>query len=260
MQSGQQTCGVSIARQPGNRHALRRWLVLLCAFCASMALLAADGVTHSVDLDCEDFATQRTAQDHRNTHASDPDRLDDASGVACPGLPCPCGATELPPPAPAPVRSAPTAPLAMPVTTEARVTGVVDAGTLAVRLPAGNAVDVRLIGIDAPRPRGRRTQAACGAADATARMRRLAFRDGVGRRVTLTSDPTQARADRFERSLAYVDARGVDFGHAMIASGWAKVDISERDFMSLGSYRQAQHAARAARRGAWRTCGSRAAP
>ena len=192
MHSADQTCGASKGRQPGEHRAFRRWLVLVCAVCASMALLAAEGVTHSVDLDCEDFATQRAAQDHRNTHASDPDRLDDANGVTCPGLPCPCGATELPPPTPTPVRSAPTEPLVMPLTTEARVTAVIDAGTLAVRLPAGNALDVRLIGIDTPKPRGRRTHAACGAADATVRMRRLAFRNGVGRRVRLTSDPTQA--------------------------------------------------------------------
>lgn len=258
MQSGDPTCGVSIAGQPGDHQALRRWLVLVCALCASMALLTADGVTHSVDLDCGDFPTQRAAQDHRNTHASDPDRLDDANGVSCPNLPCPCGATELPPSAPTPVRAAPTAPLDMPVTIEARVTAVVDAGTLAVRLPTGKAVDVRLIGVDTPKPRGLRSAAACGAADATARMWRLAFRNGVGRRVRLTSDPTQAREDRFARSLAYVDAHGVDFGRTLIASGWAKVDVLDGDFLRLGGYRQAQQAARAAGRGAWGRCSSRA--
>jgi endonuclease YncB( thermonuclease family) len=256
MQSGHRTCGDS--RQSGEHRALRRWLVLVCAVCASMALLATDGVAHSVDLNCEDFATQRAAQDHRNTHASDPDRLDDANGQTCPGLPCPCGATVLPPPAPIPVRSAPTAPRPEPVTRRARVISVVDGGTLKVRLPAGNAVDVRLIGIDRPKPRGLRTPAQCGAADATARMRRLAFRDGVGRRVRLTSDPTQAREDRFDR--AYVDARGIDFGRALIASGWAKVDTSDWDFLRLSAYRAAQQAARAVRRGAWGRCSSRAAP
>ena len=256
MRSGDGTSDVRNTSQPAKRRSIRRWLVLTVALCAPMALLTTEGVTHSVDYDCADFKTQRAAQDHRNTHPTDPDELDDANGVACPELPCPCGATELPPPAPSPVRAAPTEPLAMPATTQARVTQVVDAGTLRVRLPAGHALNVRLIGIDVPKPRGRRTPAACGAADATALMRRLAFRDGVGRRVRLTSDPTHARAARSERPLAYVDARGVDLGRAMIASGWAKVDTLDWDFMRLGSYRQAQHAARAAGRGAWRMCGS----
>lgn len=261
MHSAARGSGVLNTRQPGKHGTtIRRWLVLVGAVCASMALLTADGVTHSVDLDCEDFKTQRSAQDHRNTHSGDPDGLDDANGETCPGLPCPCGATELPPPAPTPIRAAPTAPLGMPSTTEARVTAVVDAGTLAVRLPAGDAAHVRLIGVDAPKPRAVRARAACGAADAAARMRRLAFRNGVGRRVRLTSDPTQAREDGFARSLAYVDARGVDFGRTLIVSGWAKVDASDRDFQRLGSYRKAQHAARAAGLGVWRMCSARAAP
>lgn len=260
MQSGNRTGGVLDARQPRTYQTMRRWLVFVGAVCASMTLLTTDGVTHSVDLNCEDFKTQRAAQDHRNTHASDPDRLDDANGQTCPGLPCPCGATELPPPPPTVVRSAPTEPRPEPVTTSARVTAIVDASTLRVRLPAGNAVDVRLIGIDTPKPRGVRTRDACGAADATARMRRMAFRNGVGRRVTLTSDPTQARDDGLDRPLAYVDVDGVDFGRTLISTGWAKVDSSDSDFLRLSSYRQAQQAARAARRGAWRRCSSRVAP
>ena len=259
MQSGDRTCGVLDTRQAGRHGTLRRWLVLVGAVCASMALLTADGVTHTIDLDCEDFKTQRLAQDHRNTHAGDPDRLDDADGQTCPGLPCPCGATELPPPPPIVVRAAPTAPRAVPVATEARITAVLDASTLTVRLPAGNTAEVRLIGIDSPKPRGGRSRAACGAADATARMRRLAFRNGVGRRVRLTSDPTQAREDRLNRPLAYVDAHGVDFGRALISSGWAKVDVLNWDFLRLGSYREAQQAARAAGRGAWGRCSSHAA-
>ena len=260
MQRGNQTCGDATRRQPGEHTAIRRFLVLIVALCASMALLAADGATHSVDYDCEDFNTQTAAQDHRNTHASDPDRLDDANGLTCPNLPCPCGATVLPPPAPSPVRAAPTAPLTLPVRTEARVAAVVDARTLKVRLPVGSAMDVRLIGIDTPKRRGPRARSACGGADATARMRRLAFRNGVGRRVRLTSDPTYALEDPFARSLAYVDARGVDLGRALISSGWAKVDVSDPDFLRLDRYRKAQQAARAARRGAWRRCESAAAP
>jgi endonuclease YncB( thermonuclease family) len=259
MRSGDETSGVSGRTQPGKHPTLRGWLVLVCALCASMGLLAADGATHSQDKDCEDFATQRAAQDHRDTHASDPDRLDDANGVTCPDLPCPCGATELPPPVPTPVRAAPTGPVPEPLTTSARVTAVVDAGTLKVRLRAGNAVHVRLIGIDRPTPRGVRSAAGCGAAEASARMRRLAFRNGVGRRVRLTSDPTQAREDHSDRRFAYVDARGVDFGRTLISSGWAKVDVAGSDFLRLGSYRQAQQAARVAARGAWRMCRSRAA-
>ena len=83
-------------------------------------------------------------------------------------------------------------------------------------------------------------------------MKRLA---PPGRSVRLVSDPTQARTDRFGRVLAYVDARGVDLGRAMIAAGWAKTYVYGRPFARVATYRKAQASATAAKRGVQRVCG-----
>ncbi len=69
---------------PGGFLTGRRALLLICAASALLALPASNGAAHTQDKDCSDFPTQRTAQDHRDTHASDPDDLDpDDDGTAC---------------------------------------------------------------------------------------------------------------------------------------------------------------------------------
>ena len=137
---------------------------------------------------------------------------------------------------------------------------VIDGDTLKVRLTGGVAggvtVNVRLIGIDTPKTRKPGTRVECGGLQATVRMKRLAFVNGRGRAVDLTSDPTQGARDRFGRRLSYVSSRaGLDFGRAMISSGWAKTYVFKREFERLPAYRRAETAARAARTGVWRRCG-----
>lgn len=216
--------------------------------------------THGYGLDCSYFANQAAAQNHLNAHPGDPDRLDgsDNDGRACESLPCPCAGGSVPPPPP-PAPSPPQSPTPSTVQ-QARVIRVVDGNTLKVRLTGGVAggatVNVRLIGIDTPATRKPGTRVECGGLEATARMKQLAFINGRGRTVDLTSDPTQDASDRFGRRLSYVSSRaGLDFGRAMISSGWAKTYVYERDFQRLASYRKAQAAAKAARRGVWCRCG-----
>lgn len=231
-----------------------RRLLLVCVVGALMSLPVSDAPAHSIDLDCSDFGSQAAAQEHRDHHAGDPDRLDDdEDGTACEELPCPCGVTVLPPATA--IATRPQGALPAPLTMKARVTGVIDGNALKVRLPAGQIVYVGLIGIDSaergePGPRGQ-----CGAPDAAARMKRLAMRNGVGRIVTLQTDPTQHRVDPPDRLPVYVSVRGVDFGRTMIAAGMAKVHVVERDFARLTTYREAQASAKAAKRGVWRGCG-----
>jgi micrococcal nuclease len=172
-------------------------------------------------------------------------------------LPCPCSNAGGPPPAtkaappPPPAR----APEAAAQTAKARVLRVIDGDTLKVRLATGQSATVRLIGIDTPETRKPGTAVQCGGADATARMKQLALRNGKGRSVTLTSDPTQDVFDDYGRLLAYVNAGGSDLGRSMVASGWAKVYVFERDFGRVSSYRKAHASVKAAKRGVWRKCG-----
>ena len=185
-----------------------------------------------------------------------------ADGRPCEALPCPCGATAgavAPTPAPptpiAPAPAAPTASLPAARSVEARIVRVIDGDTLKARLTTGQTLNVRLIGIDTPETRKPGTRVQCGGPDATARVKKLAYRNGVGRTVTLRTDPTQDLVDRFGRLLAYVDAGGLDFGRAMISSGWAKVYVYERGFERVSTYRRTQASGKAAKRGVWRKCG-----
>ncbi|HEV2059969.1 MAG TPA: thermonuclease family protein [Solirubrobacteraceae bacterium] len=242
------------SEQPGERLGMGRVLLLVSAVAALMGMPASDAAAHSVDRDCSEFGSQAVAQEHFDRHAGDPDRLDDdEDGTACEELPCPCGFVVVPPP-PEPARPA-RGPLPWPLTTKARVAGVIDANTLKVRLSAGEMINVRLIGVDSPTRRGAGSRGECGAQDATARMKRLAFRDGVGRIVELRTDPMWERKGESDRLRAYVGVAGVDFGRAMITSGWAKVHPPNANFLRASTYRKAEASAKAAKRGLWRRCG-----
>jgi len=237
-----------------------RVLALLCLMGALFALPSLAGANHGADLDCSDFASQAAAQAHHDAHPGDPDGLDgDNDGRACVSLPCPCGATSAPAPPAAPSvppPAPPTAPEGVAAqAASARVVRVIDGDTLKVRLTGGRIATVRLIGIDTPETRKPGTPVECGGPQATARMKKLALRSGVGRAVRLTSDPTQDRVDRYGRMLAYVNAGGVDFGRTMVASGWAKTYVYGREFLRVAEYRRAQASAAAAKRGVQRACG-----
>ena len=130
----------------------------------------------------------------------------------------------------------------------------VDGDTLKVRLRRNHRViDVRLIGIDTPETRRPGTAIECGGPQASRSMHRLADR----RRVTLVTDPSQDRFDRYGRLLAYAIRRGgLDLNQAQLRRGWAEVYVyAGNPFRRVAAYRRAQRQARAARRGVWRLCG-----
>ena len=239
---------------------IRRLLLCLCALGALVAIPSAAAANHAGDVDCSDFPSQAAAQSHLNAHPGDPDGLDgDSDGRACESLPCPCSDASGPPatnPAPPPPPPPPPpAPAAAAQTAKARVVRVIDGDTLKVKLATGQSATVRLIGIDTPETRKPGTAVQCGGADATARMKKLAISNGSGRRVTLTTDPTQDVVDTYGRLLAYVNAGGSDLGRSMVASGWAKVYVFKTDFRRVTTYRKAQASVKAAKRGVWRKCG-----
>ena len=230
------------------------WLAGLA--CALITVLPSP--SSAADRDCADFPSQAAAQAWLLAYAGDPDRLDgDGDGVACEALPCPCagaGAAPAPPPlAPAPPPPAAAA-AAHGLSVEARISSVIDGDTVKLRLAGATLTTVRLIGIDTPETKRPGTPVQCGGRDATARMKQLALRHGRGRRVTITTDPTQQLTDRYGRLLAYVSAGGRDFGRTMVASGWAKTYVYGVGFQRVRAYRAAQRAAKAARRGVYRRC------
>jgi micrococcal nuclease len=138
----------------------------------------------------------------------------------------------------------------------AHVRAVVDGDTLKVRLASGKRVTVRLLGIDTPETSKPNTPVECGGRQATANMKRLAFNKNRGRGVTLTTDPTQGRTDRFGRLLAYVRAdNGRDLGLEQIRAGWSTAYVYAVPFARLRSYERAEGAAKSGMRGAWSACG-----
>lgn len=96
----------------------------------------------------------------------------------------------------------------------------------------------------------------CGGPAATVRMKRLSFSRGRGRRVTLTTDSTQDRTDRYGRLLAHVrtDARR-DLAIEQLRAGWATVYVFERPFQRHAAFQAAEQSAREAGRGVWSACG-----
>jgi endonuclease YncB( thermonuclease family) len=231
--------------------------VLLSALAATVAfvvLTVLTGPSAAADKDCSDFSTQAEAQHYFVSHGGSPtndfDRLDaDHDGIACESLPCPCSTEQ--------GGSGggggghPTSP---PRRLEARVVRAVDGDTLEARLrSSGRVLDVRLIGIDTPETHRPGTPIECGGPRASRSMHRLA--DGRG--VTLVTDPTQDRFDRYGRLLAYaVRGDGLDLNWAQLRRGWAMVYVYEgRPFRRLAAYRSAQREARRARRGVWGMCG-----
>jgi endonuclease YncB( thermonuclease family) len=214
--------------------------VLAAGVWASLASAPAEGL----DYDCADFATQAEAQ--RSLLPGDPYRLDgDGDGIACELLPCPCSR------AAAGGESTPKVPSGRRI--KARVIKAVDGDTLGVRISAtGATVDVRLVGIDTPETHRPGTPIECGAAKASRSMHRLADR----RRVTLLTDPSQDRFDRFGRLLAYAILGRRDLNRVQVRRGWAKVYVyGGVPFRRVRAYRRAAARARAVGRGVWGLCG-----
>lgn len=211
----------------------------------------------AADKDCDDFASQRQAQDFFNANGgpgSDPHRLDaDGDGKACEALPCPCGAGggegggghdsggrngggdgDRKPD----------------LRKKARVVDVVDGDTIQVR-SRRRTKDVRLIGIDTPEVYGGRE---CGGPQASESMKELL---DPGDRVTLIRDLSQDARDRYGRLLRYVERGGLDLGRKQVLRGEANVYVYDRPFKRVRSYRVAQRRAKSANRGAWGDCGGR---
>jgi endonuclease YncB( thermonuclease family) len=224
-----------------------------------IALIAAAPLTHSAassarepDRDCPDFANQAEAQRFFEAHGGSAtnnfDDLDgDGDGVACESLPCPCAGGGS---GGGGGGSSPSVPSGRHI--KARVFRDVDGDTVAAQFANGAQIDVRLIGIDTPEEFKPGYPVECGARAAARSMRSMAS----GRRVTLVTDPSQDRFDRYGRLLAYVYRGHKNLNRAQVRRGWAEVYVyGGNPFRQVRSFRRAARAARAEGRGVWGRCG-----
>jgi micrococcal nuclease len=130
----------------------------------------------------------------------------------------------------------------------------VDGDTIAVRTSSGREVHVRLLGIDTPETHRPGTPVECGGREASEAMAHLAPR---GAHVTLKTDPTQDRVDRYGRLLAYVflsDGRLVE--DEQLRAGWATVYVFHGNPVErIRELETVMRHAESARRGVWSECG-----
>ncbi len=199
------------------------------------------------DRDCSDFKTQADAQKffiEQGGPQQDPHRLDaDGDGVVCESNPCPCSTNK------GGGKQDSNGTKQRVIKQKGRVTQVIDGDTVDVRLSRNKAVvRVRLVGIDSPElAQGCRYRAATRAAKRLLPIRTL---------VTLISDPSQDRVDRYGRLLRYVIRGKTDVNRAMVRKGQAKVYVYDRTpFRRVSSYRKMQKQAKRAHRGVWGPCG-----
>ncbi len=134
-----------------------------------------------------------------------------------------------------------------------QVAYVSDGDTIGVRL--GTTVRrIRLLGIDAPETKDPNRPVACFGPQASARAAMLLPR---GTAVTVVTDPTQDRIDRYGRLLAYVFRNGETrpVNERLLADGAARVYVyRNRPFRRLPAFRLAEREAMSAGRGLWGAC------
>ncbi|ACY24040.1 nuclease (SNase domain protein) (plasmid) [Gordonia bronchialis DSM 43247] len=116
------------------------------------------------------------------------------------------------------VTTASSAPRPPTAAADARVVRVVDGDTIVVTDGATRAT-VRLLGIDTPEVKDRRTAVQLCGPQASARTAALL---PSGTRVLIESDATQDQSDRYGRALAYVWRGEILVNHTLLAEGLAR--------------------------------------
>ena len=232
---------------------------LVAVVAATSAAAATSPAARAADRNCDDFSNQAAAQSYfisRGGPGSDPDRLDaDNDGVACQDLPCPCSSRKGRKGTKKSGGRRNAAPRKRAQVIRARITKVVDGDTVKVRAWGARRkrYTVRVIGIDTPE---KYFGTECGSAGASRSMRQLAYRSGRGRRVRLTTDPSQDLFDTYGRLLAYVKTSSAQLNVAQVRRGWAKVYVyAGKRFRQYRRFARAQRQARRAERGVWEICG-----
>lgn len=127
------------------------------------------------------------------------------------------------------------------------VTKVVDGDTLQVDMN-GDAITLRLIGINTPETVDPRRPVECFGREASAKAKEIL----TGARVRVEMDPSQGNYDKYGRTLAYVFLDdGTNFNEYMIREGYAYEYTYHLPYKYQTQFKDAEHVARTEERGLW---------
>lgn len=211
---------------------------------------------------CADHPNQRSAQEAQDTRDADGD------GIYCEALPCPClkpgqggGGQTAKPHTPAKKRAKKPAKKKVkpPAEIDAEIVRVIDGDTVRAKTSGGGFLTVRLIGVDSPEKTALRNGSAeCGGLEAAAALEEYWQRTGP--EVTLVTDSTQDRYDRYGRLLAYVEPLlavepdPITYQEFLLASGWSDVYVYESRFKRHNRFIDSAAIGSVARAGVWSLC------
>lgn len=124
---------------------------------------------------------------------------------------------------------------------------VVDGDTVAVNM-SGDAMLVRIIGIDSPEVDSDYTEQECFGAEASAKLKELL----TDKTVRMEYDTNQGMLDKYGRLLAYLFLEdGTNVGGYMIDNGYAREYTFDSLYMYQKEFRDAEHVAREQKLGLW---------
>ncbi len=135
------------------------------------------------------------------------------------------------------------------VVSNGTVTRVIDGDTIRVQV-GSNEIVVRVIGIDTPEVKDSPEGEQCYGTEASNYARELLLQQPV----TLRTDLSQDRYDKYERLLAYVEIGGKDFGEQMILGGFAREYTFIKPYQKQSLYKAAEQRAQSNQAGLWLEC------
>lgn len=129
------------------------------------------------------------------------------------------------------------------------VSKVIDGDTIIVEME-GQSETVRLLGIDTPEVDPQYNPIECYGRQATD-----ATKDKVlNQTVSLETDPTQGKRDKFDRILAYVFlADGTNLNEYLVTEGFAKEYTYNKAYKYQTAFKQSEKEAREKEKGLWST-------
>jgi micrococcal nuclease len=132
------------------------------------------------------------------------------------------------------------------------VSQVVDGDTVRVINSDNQKLTLRIIGINTPETVAPNQPIECFGPEASNRAKELL----LNQRVQLEFDPSQAKLDKYGRTLAYVRINDRDFGEVMLSEGLAREYTYNKPYAKVSTYTTAQKLAQKNKVGLWGECSS----